>query len=201
MLGLRCRFAAASSGTAMVIAPSDVRISVMNRTVKTQAQLEEAAKHIKYEIEMLLYAAQQISGWQSSPPTPYGNEANMALECFLLHYRNLRAFLCPSLQRFGANDILASDFLGKSEEADIGDPSKLDRDKTRLDEMLAHVTYSRSTYIEASDYSWNIEKMLILVLDELSKFLGIIPAAQLPWYQNKASLQQARDAALTRLVP
>jgi len=124
----------------------------------------------------------------------------MDLECFLLHFRNLRAFLCPS-PRFGADDVLASDFLGMRTAKDIGDSAKLDRDKTRLDKMLAHVTYSRSAYVQASDHRWNIEGMLIPMLDELQKFVAMLPAEQRAWFQSIDWLRAQRSQAQARLVP
>jgi hypothetical protein len=57
----------------------------------------------------------------------------MALEAFLMHYRNLRAFLCPNLQRVAEDDIIASDFLKEPAARDIVDASKFKLDKERLD--------------------------------------------------------------------
>ena len=76
--------------------------------------LRKAAEHVSYEIEMLMFAGSELGGWHSSPMSkPAGNYENMALESFLLHFRNLRAFLCPTLQMTCDDDICASAFLGK----------------------------------------------------------------------------------------
>jgi hypothetical protein len=169
------------------------------RTCKGKEELRQAAHHVSYEIEMLDYAADHLSGWESSPPWPHGNAAKMALESFLLHFRNLRAFLCPSLQHCTADDVLASDFLGKGDGADVGDTAQLGVDKTRLDKMLAHVTYSRSSYVEAMDYWWDIWGMLIVVFGELRKFLALLPPEQLAWFPIAESLKE-RQAQAQALV-
>src|SRR6516162_7282838 len=112
----------------------------MPRNPKTPKEQQRAAEHVSYEIEMLRFSAERLGGWHSSPmTTPIGNEKNMALESFLLHFRNLRAFLCPSLQRCTDDDVLASDFLGKYDGADVGDPNNVNVAKERLDKMLAHL--------------------------------------------------------------
>jgi hypothetical protein len=74
-------------------------MSVKARPKRSQADLQKAAQHVEYEIGMLIYTADHIGGEHSSPKSaPVGDPKNMALESFLLHFRNLRAFLCPSLQ-------------------------------------------------------------------------------------------------------
>jgi hypothetical protein len=77
----------------------------------------------------------------------------------------------------------------------VGDTAKLGVDKTRLDKMLAHVTYSRSSYVEASDYSWNIPGMLIVMFDELQKFLALFPPEQLAWFPSTEALRKRQSEA------
>jgi hypothetical protein len=98
-----------------------------------------------------------------------------SIESFLLHFRNLRAFLCPSLQVFSGDDILASDLLGESEARDVGDPIVLARHKKRLDKMLAHLSYSRKTYVEAQDYGWPTAEMELELLDQLDQMEAFLP--------------------------
>ena len=124
----------------------------------------------------------------------------MALESFLLHVRNLRAFLCPSLQRSGVDDILAGDFLGLSTETDIGDTIKLGIDKTRLDRMLAHVSYTRDDYIEASDYLWNIGSLSIVMLEQLLAFVLLLPIDRRDWFPNEEQLTKYRSEAQARYM-
>jgi hypothetical protein len=155
----------------------------MPRRSRTTEELQKAAVAINYEIEMLVFSAEHLGGWHSSPMTsPVGNENHMALESFLLHFRNLRAFLCPSIQRQSDDDVLASDYLGMLDASDIGDLQKLSADKERLDKMLAHVSYSRADYIEAGNYRWDTSSMLLLIVSELKDFFARLPALQRDWF-------------------
>lgn len=172
----------------------------MPRRSRTTEELQKAALQVSYEIEMLGFSAEHLSGWYSSPFTyPVGNEKNMALESFLLHFRNLRAFLCPSLQRCTADDVLASDFLGKGDGTDVGDRHKLNAGKERLDKMLAHVSYSRLDYIEAGDHWWDSSAMLILILTELQKFLVRLPEQHRAWFPPAESLNERQHRAQTEI--
>jgi hypothetical protein len=163
-------------------------ISMAVRARKGKEELHQAAQQVRYEILMLIYSANHLSCWQSSPPSPTGYAANMALESFLIHFRNLRAFLCPSLQRCSADDVLASDFLGKDTATDLGDSIKLGDHQERLNKMLAHLSYSRNDYIQASDYAWNIGGMSVVILSELQRFLTLLPEGQATWFPSVASL-------------
>jgi hypothetical protein len=101
------------------------------RPVRSLGDLKAAAGHVAYEIETMLFAARGLWDGYTSPATPpEGRTYDVFLECFLLHYRNLRAFLCPSLQIVFDTDVLAWDFLlDKQEPLDQGDPVALGRDK------------------------------------------------------------------------
>lgn len=132
-----------------------------HRPIRTEEKLRKAAAHVGYEIEMLVYSAGHLGGWHSLPmTTPSGNEKNMALESFLLHFRNLRAFLCPSMQNVRVTDILASDFLDEPTPSDVGNTAKFVNSKERLDQMLAHLTYDRSVHIAAGEHGWRTDDML-----------------------------------------
>ena len=76
----------------------------MARKQRADTELRAAAKHVGYEIQMLIFAANKlVGGWRESC------DCYMAQESFLLHFRNLRAFLCPSLQGTRDDDVYASD--------------------------------------------------------------------------------------------
>ena len=170
----------------------------MPRRSRTTEELQKAAVQVSYEIDMLGFSAEHLSGWYSSPMTyPVGNEKNMALESFLLHFRNLRAFLCPSSQ--WDDDVLTSDFLGMYDGSDVGDWGKLNVDKERLDKMLAHVSYLRLDYIEAGDHWWDSSVMLILMLSELQKFLVRLPEQQRAWFPTAESLNERQHRAQTEV--
>jgi hypothetical protein len=170
----------------------------MPRPIQKQMDLQDAAGHVSYEIEMLIYCAAHIGGWHSSPSSvPVGNPKNMALESFLLHYRNLRAFLCPSLQTLSNTDIIASDFMGDPNAKDLADAGKLGVDKQRLDGMLSHLTYRRAGYIAAGNQSWYVAAMLATMLLELEAFVSnSLPPVMRSWFPSALTLAQHR----TRLI-
>src|ERR1039457_6696836 len=89
----------------------------MPRQRRISRELEAAAAHVAYETETMLFAADHLDSMHGSPPvTPIGKEADIFLESFLLHFRNLRDFLCPGSRASKKPDnIIASDFLGEDE--------------------------------------------------------------------------------------
>jgi len=116
------------------------------RQARTCEELKVAATHVCYEWDMLVASADFLGSvfpWRASPET---ERNNIALEAFLLHYRCLRAFLCPSLQSLYNDDVIASDFVDKVTPEDYGAPTELGIDKDRMDKMLAHISYGRATY-------------------------------------------------------
>lgn len=160
--------------------------------------LKEAAEHVSYEIRMLMFSADHLEGWYASPITVDDDEALIALESFLLHYRNLRTLLCPSTQKYTSDDdVLASDFTAGN-GSDVGDASKLEVDQRRLDKMLAHLTYSRGAYIERDEYGWEVGKMAILACDEFLKFLELLSDDRRAWFPSIELLKRWHAEAQSR---
>lgn len=170
------------------------------RQERKPEELEAAGKHVGYEIEMLSYSALRLGVGHSSPMTTLeDNEKNLALEGFLLHYRNLRSFLCPGSEPW-TDDIVASDFLGSGELSDVGDSATIGQHKDRLDKMLAHLSYTRETYIEAKDYGWQTAQMTVVLLDQLEMFLAKLPADRRDWFPvaERISSHKAAASALAK---
>ena len=168
----------------------------MSRPLRSDSDLEGAAVDVKYEIDMMMMAADDMRlGIWGSPATALSDwRKNMALECFLLHYRNLRAFLVPLLQAGPhPDDILASDFLQKAAWVDVGDKTRLEIDKRRLDQMLQHLSYKRHNEFKSQgNTNWHVTRMLVLMLHELDKFLTAIPDHIRPWFPDQADLAKER---------
>jgi hypothetical protein len=153
------------------------------RTVRKDEDLQAAARHVNYEVKMLFYSASRIGGWHASPPEPaVSEEQHMALESFLLHYRNLRGFLCPNHQRLEDTDIIGSDFTKQPDAQDLGDWDKLRVDKDRIDEMLSHLTYLRDEHISKGNYRWEVEEMLVSMKGELKVFFDALPNSARAWF-------------------
>src|ERR1019366_334218 len=123
-------------------------------------------------------------GCHASPVvTPQGDEKNMALESFLLHFRNLRVFLCPSLQEGNVfpDDVLASDFTGKFDCSDVGDKTKFPpEEQKRLNKMLTHISYKRPDY-------------------EPQRFVGTLTQEQRSWFPSADELKQVQARTLTEI--
>jgi hypothetical protein len=169
----------------------------MKRRIHVQDELYVAAQHVAYEIRMIIYAAQKLDGYHSSPATrPRGCEQNIALESFLLHYRNLRAFLCPSLQNLNDDDVIASDFMRSEHSADYGNARAFDsEEKKRLDKMLAHISYSRNDYIAQGKDGWEIGKMHVGILGLLEDWLALLPATERAWFPAPEFLAEEKSRA------
>src|SRR5262245_37262534 len=111
----------------------------MQRKVQLDSDLKKAAGLVNYEIDMLVFSAEHLGGSHSSPKAePEDMEKNMAMEAFLLHFRNLRAFLCPKMQSLWDDDVIATDFLKESSERNVVS-AILPGEKDRIDKMLAHI--------------------------------------------------------------
>ena len=150
------------------------------RRNRSPSELLAVAGDVAYEIEMLLLAGNRVPTGFSSPAIQ--EEMNIALESFLLHFRNLRAFLCPSLQVFTDDDVAASDYLGRAIVEDIGDPSILGKDQVRINKLLAHISYSRPQYAVQRNKSWFVDRMMEAMATEIVKFFKMLTEEQRLWF-------------------
>lgn len=159
------------------------RRELAKRVVRAPGVLEAAARDIQYEFRMLQEAVAYIL---SSAPvaSPLRDEAAYALESFLLHYRNLRAFLCPSLQSIREDDVIASDYLDKTEAEDIGAPSDLGIDQKRIDQLLAHISYARAAYARSGDMKWCPQVMATRIETAMKEFLQRLPPERRRWFEE-----------------
>ena len=167
------------------------------RTPQSDTDLEQAAQDVNYEIHMLIQSASDVGAAWASPPSELSDDhKNMALECFLLHFRNLRAFLCPSLQKAPprVDDILGSDFLHKPAPEDLADPKRIGDDKERLDQMLAHLTYNRRRlYIASGNIAWQVGKMAVAMLQEIENFLRGLPPHMKTWFVDPTVIERRKQ--------
>jgi hypothetical protein len=197
------RIVAAGSFCVKNVVRCDNQENMKDRPRRTDSELEGSAADVKYEMEMMMEAASAIGGGWASPQTTLSDwRKNMALECFLLHYRNLRAFLCPSLQTGPyPDDVLASDFLGKPTSSDVGDATKIAEDKQRIDQMLSHLSYNRrKEFVAKSNIYWNVPKMAAAMLKEVEGFLKELPTHMRFWFPDQDTLAKEK-AWMEALAP
>ncbi len=87
---------------------------------------------------------------------------NMALECFLLHARNIRAFFDAEGRE---NDVLSRDFLGRPIR--VAMPTlRSSQMQDRLNRRVAHLSYSRS-YLGKS---FPVEKLMGEINAAMARF-------------------------------
>ena len=173
------------------------------RKQRQDVDLRAAAGHVSYEIRMLVFAGKRLPSYHSSPAGLGEDDKNMALETFLLHFRNLRAFLCPEKELPRADDVIASDFLDKTLARDLADSDLLSVDRERLNKMLAHLSYSRRKYIQLGTHAWDVLAMLRVMLDQFEAFLVKLPPARRAWFPEQDWFAEARgnmDSLLKSLI-
>jgi hypothetical protein len=166
--------------------------------VRDAKDLETAAGDVAYEIETMLFAADHLESGHSSPARePEGKEMDVFLESFLIHYRNLRAFLCPGLQAKRKTDVFAWHFLLYAEEpTDEGDLVTLRRDRERINACLAHISYNREDYRRAGDWDWEVQRMRDEMVQNLRDFLLRVEPSRRAWFLRSEFLAAALGMAL-----
>lgn len=136
------------------------------RSDRTSEDLQSGAVSIRYEFSMLNEIAKIWPRIGEFPPL----FQNMAIESFLVHFRNVRDFL------FSANplndDVVASDFNSKAWSIDSsGWTETVPHERDRINKQLSHVSYLRGYY----DKQWPIPAMAGALARKFTEFLKILP--------------------------
>ncbi len=100
-------------------------------------------KHFGYEIEMLHHAFKKCPNGKAKD-----NNENMAIECFLLHARNLQDFFLG--QKNKLDDALAIHFMEESEQTNwnsrvkqkYSEKDELKELNYKIGKHLVHLTYT-----------------------------------------------------------
>jgi hypothetical protein len=135
-------------------------------------------------------AGASASAGETARQSCAGPEHGIGNGQFLLHYRNLRAFLCPSVQAVYESDVLASDFLDMRKPQDQGDPSVLGQDRQRLNALLAHISYDREKHQSAGEKEWQVERMEDEIVDNLQVFLRKLVPIRRAWFLQSQFLAE-----------
>ena len=112
----------------------------MARKARTAEELQEASKHLYYEVTMLVNLANGIA----SGVAGQGPIGNALLESFITHVRNSIDFLYADNPK--PDDTIAEDFFDAPEQWKRHRPalsSTLLQAKRRAGKELAHLTYAR----------------------------------------------------------
>ncbi len=155
------------------------------RNIRSDAQLRDLVQNsVLYEANMMALAARATATY------PKGSfEYNMAVECFLVHFRNMREFLFPPTEAWNSrkrnDDVIAHDYQDSWKHT-ISDWTECSADeKNRIDKLLAHISYSRRNL----DHSWPIAKMTRAIFACLRQFISGLPGDRQEWFAPFASLQ------------
>jgi len=122
------------------------------------------ARVIAYEIGIAFRTPEWYSEAERSQK---GVVQAMALECCLLHSRNLYWFFQGSRQK---DDLHASDFIK------VWNPPKMpylsSKNWKRIHKMLAHLTRKRMKYIRTDQIQWNLLCIRNEIMEAVVKFLS-----------------------------
>ena len=144
-----------------------------------EPKLDAAAEDVYYELEQMILAI-------SRKPTD-AHLQNMLVEAFLVHYRNLRDFLFPTLdtlnmpagreqknpkaQKAALDTVIANDFAPQWQHHSA-EYVGLDKDeRDRINRRIMHISYSR----QHLDNAWNWLAMARLLCDQFTAFLEVVP--------------------------
>lgn len=160
--------------------PIDLPIVARSRRpIRTDAVLQYLASangSLYYEVLMLNHAAQK------SLNTLPGFEHNIAIETFLVHFRNVRDFLYPVTDSWlndrYVDDVIAFDFCSDwlSVADDWKECSANERD--RVNKLLAHISYSRPEL----DHKWPVTDMLPAIRKSFAAFVSTLPSERKTWF-------------------
>jgi hypothetical protein len=132
---------------------------------KSDKALREYSKeHLHYEIEMLIAtgARLQLGAWNSVA------EKNACIESFVIHVRNLIAFLYPTTPKKG--DVVAADFFDSPRAWSSSTPSSsLKQARFRANKEVGHLTTSRISGTPARK-GWPVVSLIKEILAELTRF-------------------------------
>jgi hypothetical protein len=124
-----------------------------------------AKEHLIYEVDTMVYALERLA------EEPEGMSANIALESFAVHARNLYDFLWGRPNPKYENDAFASEFSDRWNRQRGSVPLHLAevRDRNRFGQEVFHLTYSR---ISGSDESkvWLCGEMAMEIASALKLF-------------------------------
>jgi hypothetical protein len=131
-----------------------------------------------YEALMMKEAAARCVKPQGGATLDESVSYNMAIESFLIHFRNVRDFLYPD-DNVRADDVIAFDYdpgwtkTGK----DWQECSKSERD--RVNKLLAHISYSR----DILDHNWLTGIMRQRIMQGMAELIQTLPPERRSWFE------------------
>jgi D-tyrosyl-tRNA(Tyr) deacylase len=184
VFGARMGIALVNDGPVTLLVESSRRKK--NDNIPAEGELEDGARFIRFEYQMLDRAAQI---WRDKRLNTHSKsnkwERRRVTEVFLLHMRNLMDFMAPrpSLQ---PGDVVATHYRRswRRSEDDLLAGLSIAEWRSRIDKLLSHVTYNRREIMEEADRSsrWPIEEIHRDLTRSLGDFLSAVPEARRKWF-------------------
>jgi hypothetical protein len=160
--------------------------------------LQQAADDVAYEIETLLAGAERTGEIIHS--SPMSGDPRIALEAFLLHFRNLVEFLCPDPHALDQRTVIGSDFLDKEKPENVARKDVLWRDKSRINALLAHISYGRAGYKDRNQMAWHVERMCREVVEGLQEFISKLSDERRAWFLRHEGVRKALSENVARIA-
>ena len=139
----------------------------------TNSKLKNAAKHIKYEINMLLFSSSKLINLKKDNPKitvfDFNMMKNIFIETFVLHARNLCEFLYANKRKY-PDDMFWKDFLTDKQQKKYN-PTKYIFNNEKANKQLAHLRYKRNVWENKKKKSWEIFKIQKAINDAYRCFL------------------------------
>jgi len=163
----------------------------MSQHTPDEAEVKAVATYVWFEYLMFNQAAKQIlsllqgsradSLWGQHMTDRKQLQVNVLLASFLIHARNLRAFLFPPRRTKPKwDDVLAQHFLPEWDEKVEKWCPYFDENRDRLNKSLAHISYKRIEYEPKKKWSYvKIHKELTAAWNE---FWSRLPAEKKKWF-------------------
>lgn len=146
------------------------------RPILSDEQLRNITEDVTYEVQMLFAVSKLLSKCQE----PFLK--NIAIESFLIHYRNVRDFLFPTKSikephhknrgyQEALDTVIAYDF-NQDWNCEATNWSEIvSNERERINKQLSHLSYSRPKY----DKSWPWQAMRNALMKEFERFLKTLP--------------------------
>jgi hypothetical protein len=150
------------------------KIARCEKRNRTQLELQEASKHLFWEMRYLSERLQFVLRFSQSPRRGEMEGIVAAIhESFLLHARKVAEFLFEMSDRVYEDDVIAQDFFSDPDRWRQVQPSPtptIRQMQQNVGRLLAHFTYSVIDHTEGR-LTWNTSDIYVGLFEALQLFL------------------------------
>lgn len=141
--------------------------------MRKQEKINFLKEHFHYEVEKLCTSLKFLIRFQLEKNE---NGEMLALECFLLHFRNLVEFLYFDKSQKHPDDARSLDFIQEKQWDDLklSYNNSLKKLYDRACKEISHLTYSRF-YGTPPEKEWICSDLFKIIEKDIEKFLNYLP--------------------------